>query len=137
MSTTPALAVHEDSSLTRTVAKSVNTIRHVRGVRVPQIAEWLDISRGAVYERLKGATPFTLADIEVLARELQVAPEVFLHDPEDRIFPKGTRDTVPFRANRHLSLVSSSTPTGESGTPERTRKDRPTGQLPLLSLVRP
>jgi transcriptional regulator with XRE-family HTH domain len=66
------------SNLTEAVAAAVRAELARRGLRQQAVALALGLSQPAISDRLRGRTPFTLDDLERLARLLDIDPAELL-----------------------------------------------------------
>ena len=60
------------NTLTQSTAAAVRELLRRRSLRQADLAMALGLSPGAVSDRLRGRTPFTLADLERIAELLEV-----------------------------------------------------------------
>ncbi len=69
------------ADLTTAIAASVHEVLRARGIQQRQIAPVLGLSQPAVSDRLRGRTPFTLADLDRIAEHLGVPVARLLEPP--------------------------------------------------------
>ena len=77
------IAPHNDGSVVALVAANVREVMGRQMKTQADMARWLDLSRSGASKRWRGITPFTLHDLGVLSKALDVPLGRFTQGDED------------------------------------------------------
>lgn len=69
-----------DAAVQQTVTQNIDTALAVRGMKRPQFGRAMGMSRGALGNRMRGITSWTLVDISRAGAVLGVPPHVILQE---------------------------------------------------------
>lgn len=119
--TKPQRTAGSGSQVEENVRVVARMIMAARGVRPAELALRLGVSRTAIFNRLGGHKPFTLAEVGIMAEFLDVPAAVFLAGPNAMIGTGIQPRAVPVSIKYRGSAPGGSTPT------------RPTGRLSLVA----
>lgn len=89
-----------------TAVRQIRTLAEANGIKLPELAKELGVSRASFYSRLAGQTAFLWREIVTLARYFQVDVSQFTVDPGTRLNARSeSACTGTALVRPHLQLV--------------------------------